>query len=446
MKLILTLLVHATAMLSLVMSGSFLVRVKKPWQMFLSGPKLVVGSLAAYLAAVGAAAATAGLLLKAPVAVFAGVLAALLSIRYVRRATAPHDDFDRVFGPEWQSRLPPSRQAKMLQKRWTWKQPRAEGDGSEPIWHRDVAFWTLPDSDRQLLCDIWLPPAEIKPSGLAFVYFHGSGWHWLDKDFGTRPLFRRLALQGHTVMDVAYRLCPETDIYGMVGDVKRAVYWMKHNASRYGVNPDRVVIGGGSAGGHLSLLTAYAPHHPDLTPDDVGDADLTVRAVVSWYGPTDLRVYVTHAGSKIVGTPKRDGEEAESPLPGFIERFIDTDLSRFKGQDFSLSTEEMMTNLLGGLPDQLPELYALASPVTHVHPDCPPTLLFQGEHDLITSADAVKVLHQKLLTAGVPAIYVEFPQTDHAFDIAILPEFSPAAQSAVYDVERFLALMADIRD
>ena len=63
----------------------------------------------------------------------------------------------------------------------------------------------------------------------------------MDKDFQTRPFFRHLVAQGHTVMDVAYRLCPEVDIYGMVGDVKRAIAWMKTNASRYGVNPEKIV-------------------------------------------------------------------------------------------------------------------------------------------------------------------------------------------------------------
>jgi acetyl esterase/lipase len=48
-------------------------------------------------------------------------------------------------------------------------------------------------------------------------------------------------------MDVAYRLCPEVDIYGMIGDVKRAIAWIKANASRYDVNPEKIVLGGGSA-------------------------------------------------------------------------------------------------------------------------------------------------------------------------------------------------------
>jgi acetyl esterase/lipase len=59
----------------------------------------------------------------------------------------------------------------------------------------------------------------------------------MDKDFNTRPFFRHLATQGHVVMDVAYRLCPEVDIYGMIGDVKRAVVWMKTNAEKYGLDP-----------------------------------------------------------------------------------------------------------------------------------------------------------------------------------------------------------------
>lgn len=55
------------------------------------------------------------------------------------------------------------------------------------------------------------------------MYLHGSAWYLLDKDYGTRPFSRHLAAQGHVIMDVAYRLCPEVDIYEMVGDVKRAV-------------------------------------------------------------------------------------------------------------------------------------------------------------------------------------------------------------------------------
>lgn len=87
-------------------------------------------------------------------------------------------------------------------------------------------------------------------------------------------------------------------------------------------------------------------------------------------------------------------------------------------------------------------MYELASPVTHVSPDCPPTLLFQGDKDLLVPADATCALQAKLKEAGVPAITVIFPWTDHIFDLA-LPQTNPASQSALYDVDRFLALLSN---
>jgi acetyl esterase/lipase len=129
-----------------------------------------------------------------------------------------------------------------------------------------------------LLADIWQPPAGVEPSGTAIVYLHGSAWYLWDKDCGTRPFFRRLAAQGHVVMDVAYRLCPEVDVVGMVGDAKRAVAWMKANAARLGVNPQRVVLMGASAGGHVALLAAYGSDQPRLTPEELRGVDTSAAA------------------------------------------------------------------------------------------------------------------------------------------------------------------------
>jgi acetyl esterase/lipase len=63
-------------------------------------------------------------------------------------------------------------------------------------------------------------------------------------------------------VDVAYRLFPETDMLGMVADAKRALAWLQHHAADLQVRPDRVVLAGGSAGGHLALLAAAAPDDP----------------------------------------------------------------------------------------------------------------------------------------------------------------------------------------
>ena len=85
-------------------------------------------------------------------------------------------------------------------------------------------------------------------------------------------------------------------------------------------------------------------------------------------------------------------------------------------------------------------MYQLASPITHVHPGCPPTLLIQGNHDVVCPVDATCALYTKLVEAGVPAINVVFPWTAHGFDL-LFPQITPAAQSALYDVDRFLALL-----
>ena len=247
----------------------------------------------------------------------------------------------------------------------------------------------------------------------------------MDKDMLTRLFFHHLIAQGHTVMDVAYRLCPEVDIYGMIGDVKRAIAWMKANASRYGVNPDKIVLGGGSAGGHLALLAGYTPENPELTPGDLKNADLSVCGVISYYGPTDMLAEYQHTNQ---------------------ERLLSDDLPPVSiGPDSTLTVLPAtwrMDALLGGWPKDALPTYQLASPSTHVHPDCPPTLLIQGNQDFITPVGATCALYTRLLESGVPAINVVFPWTDHAFDI-LLPQINPAAQSALYDVDRFLALLSN---
>jgi dipeptidyl aminopeptidase/acylaminoacyl peptidase len=87
-------------------------------------------------------------------------------------------------------------------------------------------------------------------------------------------------------------------------------------------------------------------------------------------------------------------------------------------------------------------MYDLASPASHVGPNSPPTLLFHGEHGSWVPAETIRVMYRKLVDARVPVVYVEFPQTDHAFDL-ILPQFSPPAQPALYVLDRFLMLMTE---
>jgi acetyl esterase/lipase len=401
-------------------------------------PKALAQSAAAFVAGLGALAAALGWLSRAPLAVAAGLLGTLLSVRTIVRTAAPHEGFAQAFGPDWQRRIGPEQQARLLKHRFVGRLPSPPG----VRWERNLPFWTIPGTDRSLRCDLWQPPAGVRPSGLAFVYFHGGAWHWLDKDVGTRPFFCHLAAQGHLVMDVAYRLCPEVDVSGMVGDAKRAIVWIKAHGASYGVDPTRVVVAGGSSGGHLALLAAYAPTHPALTPADIGDADPSVRAVVAYYSATDMAEFYRHFaatfGSLAQGYQPGEGGivlRATSALTGWV---MGDAVRRTYLPEISI--DWMMGNLLGGTPDEVPAMYELASPISHAGPGSPPTLLLQGEHDAFQPARLTRALHRKLIEAGVPSVYVELPQSEHGFDL-LLPRYAPAAQAALYDVERFLALM-----
>ncbi len=383
------------------------------------GTKLLAGAFAPVLTVLGLIGASQGLLSRNPLNIIGGGIGAALAARFVRRVTAPHNGFDRAFGNGWRTKIPPGQVAHMRQRRWTWRPNTAPQNASV---EKDVAFWTIPETDRQLLCDVWQPPPGVTPSGLALIYLHGGAWQSFDKDTFTRPLFRHLAGQGHAIMDVAYRLCPETDMRGIVGDVKRAIAWIKASAGQYGIDPDRIVVAGGSAGGHLALLAAYTPNHADLDPPDTQNADTSVRAVISFYGLPDLR---------------RRGLEESNPSANPLTQ-VGARLGFLPSKEY-IEPPELAKKLFGGLPQEVPDVAALMSPITHVGPACPPTLLLQGAHDHITSVDDVQTLYGALWAAGASVVYVELPQVDHAFDL-FAPQFSPPAQAALYDVERFLAL------
>jgi acetyl esterase/lipase len=421
MEIIMTTLAYILSGLSLLLSVLLLIpQPKFPLSFWFLLPKLPAGALSPYWAVMGVVGAVIGWGYQALWAVPMGILGAGTMIWYVWRCTRDHNGFENAFGAGWEDQIP-SQQAKHMVKR-RWSIFLKMKTSPEPILERDIAFCRIPDTDQDLLCDIWRP-ADGEVSGLALVFLHGSAWAVLNKDYGTQPFFRHLAVQGHTVMDVAYRLIPEVDIYGMVGDAKRAVAWMKANADRYGVKPEKIVLGGASAGAHIALLAGYTPEHPELKPEDLKNADLSVCGVVSYYGNTDL----------VAGYEVFDVKNLSAKIPPVP---IGTKVEPRKSFNYA----GRLDILLGGHPEEVPEMYRLACPTTHVHPGSPPTLLMQGEDDFLVPVSGTFELFAKLVESDVPAINVVFPWTDHGFDL-LLPQVNPAAQSALYEVDRFLALM-----
>ncbi|MFC5530296.1 alpha/beta hydrolase [Cohnella yongneupensis] len=356
---------------------------------------------------------------------------------YIRRVTRPHEGFAMAFGPDWQSKLRTTNG--MLSQRWS---PKRYSNKPVRI-QRDVVIWTFEPSGRQLLADVWQPMQGTKPTGVAMLFFHGSAWHFFDKGIGTDPMFRHLASQGHVIIDVAYRLAPEVNIAEMTSDVKRAVIWTKQNAVDLGIDPDKIVVSGASAGGHISLLAAYGHDHPAFTPADLVGMDTSVAGVISLYAPCDLRAFINHHAGRLATTGK----------PATVRAPI---------QFQAMNVEQMMMNLCGGMPDVAPRMFDLSDVKTHVAPGAPPALIFQGEVDFITPKAATIQLIELLKEASVPVVYVELPQTDHVWDVFTgmaekvfhkkwIPRFlnsqyAPPTQATIYDIERFLGYMASSAD
>ncbi|MFN2274459.1 MAG: alpha/beta fold hydrolase [Anaerolineales bacterium] len=409
------------ASLALLLAGITLIRPRSGWgRLGLFIPKLFTGSMILPIGLLGLTAGVWGWwAYKDAVTVLLGAAAAILAVRHIARLVLRAKRAVRTLGTNHSgfARVPAHT---MLPYPWVgvWK---ITGE-SRP--QRDVRLWEGL-SGNFILADIWRPPGAVRPSGLGIVYLHGSGWHYADKDFGTRPFFGHLSGQGHVVLDLAYSLAPAADLFTMMAEVKRAIVWMKTEGMSMDVDPTRVVLMGGSAGGQLALLAAYTPNDPRFDPPEFGQ-DTSVCAVVSYYGPPDLRVQY----DRFLELPDLSGDSRfERAFMKFLEARFEFDI---------VPVHRLLPSFLGGTPAEIPELYALGSPDAHIGPDCPPTLLLQGEHDFSGMAPEVDRLHQALISAGCRSVLYSLPDTDHGFDL-YRPAWSPAAQAATFVTERFLA-------
>ncbi len=258
---------------------------------------------------------------------------------------------------------------------------------------RDVLF--AAPNGHPLRLDVYEPEHAdgLRP---AVIVVHGGAWFQGDKStyaFGLHD--RWLAAQGYVVFDVQYRLSGRWP--APLNDVKCAIRWVRANAARYDVDPGRIALVGRSAGAHLALMAAYTANDPAYSPgcfgdsaDPLGDA---VQAVVASYAPSDLRLWPAESGGAIA-------------------------------------------QLLGGLPDEIPALYANASPVSHVRPGLPPTLLIHGQRDRLVPPAHSELLANHLRAAGVKTVLLRIPWGRHGVDSLLVGLTGPMIQ---YDVDRFLA-------
>ena len=148
-----------------------------------------------------------------------------------------------------------------------------------------------PDPDVKL--DVYYPNDKFKGGKKPYpciLLIHGGGWSMgNEKKYAMMAAF--LASKGYVVACTAYRLRPEYQMEDCAYDVKKALWWLKKNAEKYGGNPNRVGVTGGSAGGHLSALLAVsagAPKWKEIFKDGFDDS---VQAAVPMAPVTNLDTF-----------------------------------------------------------------------------------------------------------------------------------------------------------
>ena len=242
----------------------------------------------------------------------------------------------------------------------------------------DVAFetgieYTNPDNQH-----LQLNIARPKKGGGPFptiVCIHGGGFRAGSRE-GYNALCMRLAQQGYVALTVSYRLAPKYPFPAAIHDTKAAVRWTRANAAKYKIDPERIGVTGGSAGGHLAQFLAVTGDVKEFEGEG-GNADKSskVACVVNVYGPSDFT----------------------------------------KSYGKSVDAAEVLPLFLGGNLETARKLHLRASPLYWVTPNAAPTLCIHGTEDKYVAHEQAVWLIDKLKAAGVEADLLTLEGAGHGF-------------------------------
>ena len=281
-------------------------------------------------------------------------------------------------------------------------EPASSGDPSSPLVLSQL-FKSVPvpaiqptsviyqtKDGQELSLDLYKPPSSHLGFGLrpGVLVIHGGGWQTGDsREFS--PLNRDLAGRGYLVAAMNYRLAPHHRFPAASEDVKQAIAYLKLHAAELGLDENRLVLLGRSAGGQLAMLAAYA------------GGDQAIRGVIAFYAPPDLRFSYTFPANPAV-----------------------------------LDSRGLLRAYLGSDPDNMPTTYLAASPFYFVGPATPPTLLIHGGRDELVGEEQSERLAVRLAANGRRQLLLAMPWATHACDL----NFSgPCGQLSTYAIEHFIA-------
>jgi acetyl esterase/lipase len=240
------------------------------------------------------------------------------------------------------------------------------------IWQPDIEY-SNPD-DQHLQLNLARPKTGEGPFP-AVLCIHGGGFRAGTRD-GYDSLCIQLAKRGYVAATITYRLSPKYKFPAAVHDTKAAVRWLRANAATYKINPDKIGVTGGSAGGHLAQFLAVTAHVPEFEGTGGNpEQSSSVACVVNFFGPSDFA----------------------------------------KSYGKSVDAAVVLPMWLGGNLDTARELHIRASPLNWVTPDAAPTLCVHGTLDNYVAYEQAVWIVDRLKAAGVEASLVTLKGAGHGF-------------------------------
>jgi acetyl esterase/lipase len=233
----------------------------------------------------------------------------------------------------------------------------------------NMTYLTASNWDAKL--DLYVTRTPDKPLP-TLIWIHGGGWTGGTKESASSiPAY--LAM-GMNVVNVEYRLARVAQAPAAVEDCRCALRWVIQHAKEYGIDANRIVVAGGSAGGHLALTTGMLPASAGLDRQCPGPDNLKVAAIVNWYGISDVNELL-------------DGPDMKP----------------------------YAVTWLGSAPDR-EQIAKRVSPLSYVRAGLPPVLTIHGDADPTVPYTQSVRLHKALADAGVPNELMTIPGGRHGFE------------------------------
>jgi acetyl esterase/lipase len=251
---------------------------------------------------------------------------------------------------------------------------------------KDIVFGK--GGSKDLTLDVYQPPAGVASKRTAIVHLFGGGFYVGNKNAGyIINDAKALGAKGYTNISANYRLQQESPWPAQIHDTKAAIRWTRANAATLGIEPNRIVIAGYSAGGMLSLIAA--------------------------------------------GTMGRTAFEGDGGNPG-----VSSDVNACIGV-YPLASAQIVTGLF---PEgqATPENIAAASPTSYITKAFAPTIFIHGTNDGTVPVQSSIDFWTKLNGLGVPTALTLIQGADHAFDNGALDAVEVMAQSIDLFLDRLL--------